>query len=117
MVKLLTRHNTTSFNNFINKDLYRIVNEVINPVRVLKNKDGKDYKTKVFFHVGGKTGKKIRYIAPKMTPMEARLNGHTYNGILEVEIEIIVSHGDGDAITTSEVLKLVNIPTMLHSEY
>ena len=97
--------------------MYRIVNEVINPVRVLKNKDGKDYKTKVFFHVGGKTGKKIRYIAPKMTPMEARLNGHTYNGILEVEIEIIVSHGDGDAITTSEVLKLVNIPTMLHSEY
>ena len=117
MVKLLTKHNTASFNNFINKDLNRIINEVNNPLRILKNKDGSEYKTKVCFYFGGKSGNKIKYIGPNIKPMDARLNGVTYNGVLEIEIDITVSHGDYDEIETSEVFKLANIPTMLHSEY
>ncbi len=117
MAKLLTQHNTMSFNNFINTDLYNIIKDVKHPIRVLKNKDGDEYKTKVCFYFGGKDGNDIKYINPNTNPNECRLNGQTYCGILEVKVLITVEHDSSEELMTTEVLKLVKIPTMLHSDY
>ena len=48
MTELLTQHNTISFNNFIDKDLPIILGEIKNPLRILKNKDGDEFKTKIY---------------------------------------------------------------------
>ena len=53
MAKLLTQHNTMSFDNFINRDFPRIISDSRNIIRVLKNKENNEYKTKVSFYIGG----------------------------------------------------------------
>ena len=94
MARLLTQHNTMSFENFILRDIPRIISDSRNVIRVLKNKENNEYKTKVYFYLGGKDGKGIQYKGPKLNPNDCRLDGLTYQGILEVKIEIIVIHGD-----------------------
>ena len=48
MSNLLTQHNRNSFNNFIDIELFDIVKEIRNPLRILKNKSGTEYKTEVY---------------------------------------------------------------------
>lgn len=116
MAKLLTQHNTMSFDNFINRDIPRIISDSRNIIRVLKNKENNEYKTKVYFYIGGRNGKKIVYKIPKINPNDCRLDGLTYEGILEVDVEILVSHGNNE-VSKVEKIQLVKIPTMLHSEF
>ena len=116
MAKLLTQHNTMSFDNFINRDIPRIISDSRNIIRVLKNKENNEYKTKVYFYIGGRNGKKIVYKIPKINPNDCRLDGLTYEGILEVDVEIVVSHGNNE-VSKVEKIQLVKIPTMLHSEF
>ena len=115
MARLLTQHNTMSFENFINRDIPRIISDSRNVIRVLKNKENNEYKTKVYFNIGGKNGKGIRYKVPKKLPNDCRLDGLTYDGILEVDVEIVVNHGK-DERNKTEKIELVKIPTMLHSK-
>jgi DNA-directed RNA polymerase II subunit RPB2 len=116
MARLLTQHNTMSFENFINRDIPRIISDSRNVIRVLKNKENNEYKTKVYFNIGGKNGKGIRYKVPKKLPNDCRLDGLTYDGILEVDVEIVVNHGK-DERNKTEKIELVKIPTMLHSKF
>ena len=106
-----------SFENCILRDIPRIISDSRNVIRVLKNKENNEYKTKVYFYLGGKDGKGIQYKGPKLNPNDCRLDGLTYQGILEVKIEIIVIHGDEKPISKIDTIDLVKIPTMLHSKY
>ena len=116
MARLLVQHNTISFNNFISKDLPIIISELRNPIRILKNKEGDEYKTKVYFYVGGENGISIRYETPKKNPNDCRLDGHTYFGKLIANVDIVVNHNNREVKTNHEIT-LCDIPTMLHSEY
>ena len=86
MARLLTQHNTMSFENFITRDIPRIISDSRNVIRVLKNKENNEYKTKVYFYLGGEDGKQIEYKAPKLIPNDCRLDGLTYQGILEITV-------------------------------
>tara|TARA_Y100000389_G_C17469662_1_gene529173 strand:+ start:777 stop:4097 length:3321 start_codon:yes stop_codon:yes gene_type:complete len=116
MVSLLTQHNRQSFNNFINRDINRIIS-VKNPIRILKNYVDDEYRTKVLYYIGGKDGDKIKYTVPKdMKPLDCRLDGITYQGTLSVVIDVIVEH-NGVLKEYTEERELVKVPTMLHSDY
>ena len=116
MANLLTQHNTQSFDNFIERDIRRIF-QLKNPVRILKNKDQNDeYQSKVLFYYGGQDGSSFRYIKPTVLPLDCRLDGLTYGGLLEVDVDIIVEHGNEGPVKYTEKLNLVSLPTMLHSK-
>ena len=117
MARLLTQHNTMSFENFVTRDIPRIISDSRNVIRVLKNKENNEYKTKVYFYLGGKDGKEIEYSGPKLIPNDCRLDGLTYQGILKVKVEIVVKHGNEKPISKTDIIELVKIPTMLHSKY
>ena len=92
MASRLVKHNIVSFENFIDSDIPRIISEVKNPVRILKNYDGNDYKTKVFFHLGGKNKLEYKYFPPTMTPLQCRLDSVTYQGHCDINVDIEVHH-------------------------
>ncbi len=117
MARLLIQHNTMSFENFVTRDIPRIISDSRNVIRVLKNKENNEYKTKVYFYLGGKDGKDIVYDGPEELPNDCRLDGLTYQGILKLKVEIVVKHGNEKPISKTNIIELVKIPTMLHSKY
>ena len=116
MARLLTQHNRMSFDDFIKRDVERIICDSRNIVRVLKNEENNEYKTRIFFYFGGKDGKGIKYKSPKVDPMDCRLDGLTYEGILELTLDIDINH-DNTVKTLTQVFELATIPTMLHSTF
>ena len=115
MAELLTQHNRQSFDNFVKRDIKRIMKSN-NPIRILKNKQGDEYTTKVKYYIGGLDGEGVVYEKPKANPNSCRLDGKTYEGELRVDVHIIVDQKD--TIREYDInIPLIRLPTMLHSSY
>ena len=123
----LTKHQLDSFNNFITKQIPETIKQN-NPVRVLKDQQGKNgiYKKRIDIYFGGLDGTNIYIGAPidnkkPLYPNEARLKNLNYASEIYCDILIQYTIIEGGAERTKEILLdrvlIGRIPIMLHSNY
>ena len=94
----LVQHQISSYNNFMENDISRIMKEK-NPIRIMKMQDPKtnEFKLRCNLYLGGKNGDKIYYGKPiiydergkhYMYPNEARLRNMTYAITIHYDVEV-----------------------------
>jgi len=124
----LVQHQITSYNNFMENDISRIMKEK-NPIRIMKMQDPKtkEFKLRSNLYLGGKQGDKIYYGKPiiydeqgkhYMYPNDARLRNMTYAITIHYDVDVeffIQNDGDvgleGAASSASSVSDKVQEPT------
>ena len=105
-------HHLTSYNNFINNDLKRIMKEN-NPIRIMKEQDDKtkEFKFRCNLYLGGKSGERVYYGKPViqdkdnthyMFPNEARLRNMTYAITVHYDVEVEFFIAGMDSLEKSE---------------
>ena len=117
----LVQHQISSYNNFMENDISRIMKEK-NPIRIMKVQDPKtnEFKLRCNLYLGGKDGNKIYYGKPiiydergkhYMYPNEARLRNMTYAITIhyDVDVEFFI-HNDSSTTGSTEKIK-GDIPT------
>ena len=126
----LTQHHVNSYDNFINKEIFEIINEK-NPIQISKNFDERldDFKFKIKLYIGGLDGKQIYFGKPViyddrhshyMYPNEARLRNMTYAFTIHYDVFITYEIIKSPAEIIKGELMLPKIymgrfPIMLHS--
>lgn len=94
----LVQHQISSYNNFMENDISRIMKEK-NPIRIMKVQDPKtnEFKLRCNLYLGGKAGNKIYYGKPiiydergkhYMYPNEARLRNMTYAITIHYDVDV-----------------------------
>ena len=94
----LVQHQISSYNNFMENDISRIMKEK-NPIQIMKMQDPKtnEFKLRCNLYLGGKAGDKIYYGKPiiydergkhYMYPNEARLRNMTYAITIHYDLEV-----------------------------
>ena len=94
----LVQHQISSYNNFMEHDISRIMKEK-NPIRIMKMQDAKtnEFKLRCYLYLGGKNGDKIYYGKPiiydergkhYMYPNEARLRNMTYAITIHYDVDV-----------------------------
>ena len=117
----LVQHQISSYNNFIENDISRIMKEK-NPIRIMKEQDPKtnEFKLRCNLYLGGKEGNKIYYGKPiiydergkhYMYPNEARLRNMTYAITIHYDVDIDFFIHNDDATGESDASIKHDIPT------
>jgi DNA-directed RNA polymerase beta subunit len=124
----LARHQTESYNNFVNYQMQRTI-EMFNPITI-KSVNDYDEATDTFGLIVKINLKNLRFHHPQihenngatktMMPQEARLRNFTYssNSIVDLNIEYTVRNEDGEERKIEKTLnniKLCSLPVMLKS--
>ena len=127
---LLTNHHLDSYNNFFDKNIYRIFREK-NPIKIFKeeNPDTKEYCYQTELYLAGVNGDLVYFGKPViyddsrehyMFPNEARLRNMTYAVTIHIDVEVKykILLQDGNKInreTKIEKIYMGRFPIMINS--